>query len=127
MPTAEPTLKNKPATTISGRRGEDLAAKYLVSNGFHLIERNYRLKYGEIDIIATKGTETIFFEVKTRNSLRFGLPEEAVNFKKLQKIRKLAEYYASKHPSLPQKLRIKVIAIQITESSLKSLKVIDAS
>ena len=125
MPTAEPTLKNKPATSLSGRRGENLAANYLKKAGYRLVERNYRQKYGEIDIIATKGAETIFFEVKTRKSLRFGLPEEAVNFRKLRKIRRLAEYYASKQPLLPQKLRIKVIAIQIADNNLKSLKVID--
>lgn len=124
VPAVEPLPKSKPATNLSGRFGENMAVKYLIDHGYRIIARNFRLKYGEIDIIALKDRETIFFEVKTRWSKKFGLPEEAVGNRKLYKIKRLAEYFAALHPELPQKLSIKVIALEIAKGYLKSLRII---
>ncbi len=57
-----------------GRIGEELATKYLKSNGYNVLERNYRTNMGEIDIIAIKSNLLIFIEVKTRTSTYFGYP-----------------------------------------------------
>jgi len=124
VPAVEHLPKNKTATNLSDRFGENLAVKYLIDHGYRIIARNFRLKYGGIDIIAVKERETVFFEVKTRWSKKFGRPEEAVGSRKLNKIKRLAEYFAAGHPKLPQKLSIKVIALEIREGYPKSLRII---
>lgn len=76
-----------------GAIGEDIAIKYLRENGYVILERNFRTKTGEIDIIASINDIIVFIEVKTRNSDKYGLPYEAVNYKKQQKIIKVAQNY----------------------------------
>ena len=63
-----------------GKIGEELAAKYLTQNKYKIIQRNFRCKFGEIDIIAydLKNKELVFFEVKTRSNFKYGRPSEAV-------------------------------------------------
>lgn len=69
-----------------GRYGEDLAARFLISKGFELLERNFRTRWGEIDLIVKKEDILHFVEVKTRTSLQFGVPTEAINFFKQQRM-----------------------------------------
>lgn len=76
-----------------GRLGEDFAAKVLASEGYNIIERNYTCRDGEIDIVAEKGDELFFVEVKTRRNNVFGDPCEAVNRKKQMHLRKAASRY----------------------------------
>lgn len=76
-----------------GRRGEDAACAYLERHGYKVLERNYRCRWGEIDIIAAKGGSLVFVEVKTRHSLKFGTPGMAVTYAKQQKIRTSALHY----------------------------------
>jgi len=76
-----------------GKEGEEKAVEFLKKNGYRIIERNFRTKIGEIDIIARRKKEIVFIEVKTRSSDNFGLPEEAVGEKKLKKIEKVALMY----------------------------------
>jgi len=76
-----------------GDKGEKRALIFLVEQGFNILETNYRSKVGEIDIIAGRKNLIAFIEVKTRQSSRFGNPEEAVNRKKMRKIIKTAKYY----------------------------------
>jgi len=73
--------------------GEDIAIKYLQENGYEILERNFRAKTGEIDIIACINDIIVFIEVKARNNNRYGYPYEAVNYKKQQKIIKVAQNY----------------------------------
>jgi len=73
-----------------GKEGEDLAADFLKKKGFRIIEKNYRTVFGEIDIIARDHDVIVFVEVKTRAGNAFGHPFEAVNQKKIEKIRKVA-------------------------------------
>ena len=61
-----------------GRNGEAIAQRYLEKNGYKIITTNYYTRKGEIDIIATQGKEIIFIEVKTRSSIEFGRPIEAI-------------------------------------------------
>ena len=69
-----------------GRWGEDTAEKYLEDNGIHIIQKNYRTRYGEVDLIGKEDKNFVFIEVKTRQSQRFGFPEEAVTNNKLDRI-----------------------------------------
>lgn len=80
-----------------GARYETNAVEYLVHKGYRIIERNYRISYGEIDIIAKKDTVLVFFEIKFRRSESYGSPLEAVDTKKQRKICKTALYYYSTH------------------------------
>ena len=78
---------------VIGKQGEDLAADYLVQHGYSICARNYRVKTGEIDIIASQPGLVAFVEVKARRSLRCGTPAQAVNYHKQQKIIQTARWY----------------------------------
>lgn len=107
-----------------GKLGEDFAAKLLIKRGYKIIERNFRTRLGEIDIIATEKDTLVLVEVKTRWSKKFGLPEEAVTPRKLNKIKKVAELYSLTHPTLPKKMRVEVVAIEVIEGKVTSAKII---
>lgn len=77
----------------NGALGEEYAAKALQKIGYKIEERNYHSKYGEIDIIASNSEYLLFVEVKTRSMKSWGLPREAVNYSKQQKIIKTAYSY----------------------------------
>ncbi len=94
-----------------GRRGEKLAADHLVASGFEIVERNWRCSQGEIDIVATKDAELVFVEVKTRSSLAFGHPLEAITVAKLARLRRLAAAWCEAHPGDQFAIRIDAIAI----------------
>ena len=89
MPDSPKNLYKK----LFGASGEVKAAKNLKKQGFKIVARNYVTPYGEADVIAQKDGEIFFVEVKTRSSLKFGTPAEAVDYKKQEKYRKIAEYY----------------------------------
>lgn len=80
-----------------GRAGEDFASAYLTAKGHRIIERNYRTKVGELDIVSVKDDRVYFSEVKTRSGDRFGTPAESITPKKLQHIRNAAEVYISRN------------------------------
>lgn len=98
-----------------GRRGEEYACIMLSKNNYKILERNFRCSFGEIDIIALDKETLVFIEVKTRNSGKFGLPQEAVNKKKLENIRKVGEIYLKKSIYKYKKLRIDVVSIIVKE------------
>lgn len=78
---------------IVGTEGEDAAVKFMRSRGFRVIDRNFRVKYGEIDIICRQKKMIVFVEVKTRSSNSFGDPFEAVNRHKQRRIAMAAITY----------------------------------
>ena len=67
---------------VVGIKGEEISAEYLIKKGYSILEKNYRSKYGEIDLITLDDKEIVFIEVKTRTNLKYGMPCEAVNNKK---------------------------------------------
>lgn len=73
--------------------GETLAYNYLLENGYDILERNFRVKVGEIDIIAQKNDIIIFVEVKARSNNNYGFPYESVDFRKQKKIIRTAQNY----------------------------------
>ena len=79
-----------------GQKGEDIAARYLKKKGYTILERNYRTKNSEIDIIAKKGDTLCFVEVKARSSQLYGTPSQAVNYYKIKKISRGAMAYMSR-------------------------------
>lgn len=76
-----------------GNSGEEAAGLHLQQNGYKIIQKNYRCKLGEIDIIAKDADYLVFIEVKSRKNTQYGTPSEAVNYFKQQKIKKVAQYY----------------------------------
>lgn len=96
-----------------GARGEDAAAAYLDRIGMTIIDRNWRCRAGEIDIIALDGTDLVLVEVKTRRSTSHGTPEEAVSATKQRRIVHLARSYIAEAGIRPGGVRFDVVAIRV--------------
>ena len=94
-----------------GKIGEAFAVDYLKSQDYQILEQNYRLRFGEIDLIARQGRRTVFIEVKTRRSLKFGTPQTAVTPTKQKQISKVALSYLQEHNLLDGACRFDVIAV----------------
>ena len=94
--------------------GESLAAKHLKARGYEILARNYRALRGEIDLIVRDGEFTVFVEVKTRRSLKFGVPQAAVTWQKQRQISKVALAYLQSHNLLDAPCRFDVIAIHLS-------------
>ena len=87
------------STRESGQRGEDRAVAYLADRGYQIVERNYRCRLGELDVIARDGDTLVFVEVRTRQSGRFGTALETVGAgKRAQIARVAAQYLAARRP-----------------------------
>lgn len=111
-------MENKRAT---GGRYEQMAAAFLQEKGYQILERNYRDRYGEIDLIARDGRYLVFVEVKYRASSANGYPEEAVDARKQARIRHAASYYLySRHYPEDTPCRFDVVAILGSEVRLIS-------
>jgi putative endonuclease len=97
----------------AGRRGEDLAHRYLRREGFIIIARNYRLASGEAeaDLIAREGEDLVIVEVKTRESAEYGPPERAVNPEKQRHMIRVGREYARKTNTPWQRVRFDVVSI----------------
>jgi len=95
---------------LTGKFGEDFATEYLKKKKYKIIERNYRNKIGEIDIIAKIGEDLVFIEVKTRSSEEFGTPAEAVTYYKKQKIVNTAKWYISQN-SIDLNIRFDIVEV----------------
>jgi len=94
-----------------GDTGEDLAALALKKQGYKILERNYVTPLGEIDLIARHQGALVFIEVKTRKSVRFGEPQDAVSFTKQARMRKLADYYLKQQRLGEVQVRFDVVGI----------------
>ena len=105
---AENEPKNDRATL--GAAGEHAAAEYLHKKGFQVLEKNYRVKGGEIDIIANEGGEIVFVEVKTRQSTLYGYPEEAVSYAKEWRMARAMRHYLSRLRNEPA-YRVDIVSV----------------
>ncbi|AOW94478.1 YraN family protein [Rhodococcus sp. WMMA185] len=90
-----------------------MAARYLTEAGMEIIDRNWRSRYGEVDLIAVEGDWLVFIEVKTRRGLRFGTPAEAVTFSKQRRIRLLAVEWLRDCGRHWSRVRFDVVAIVV--------------
>ncbi|MFA5995966.1 MAG: YraN family protein [Patescibacteria group bacterium] len=95
----------------TGHDGEHLATNYLKEKGYNILDTNFFVRWGEIDIIAQKNNTIYFFEVKTRKTLRYGHPFHAISRRKIQKIKGVASVYLSRHSLSYQALAVGVIGI----------------
>lgn len=94
-----------------GRYGEDAAAKHLQAQGLVVLDRNWRCDVGEIDIVARDGDTLVVCEVKTRTSVDFGSPLEAVTPAKAARLRRLAACWVRGHEVHPREIRIDLIGV----------------
>lgn len=106
----------------TAKLGEDKACEYLKKLGFKIIERNFRKRYGEIDIIALDQDTLVFIEVKTRTSNVFGTPLESIAYWKLKSLIKTAQFYKMTHPRLPEGLRIDAVSVMLNGSEVQSIE-----
>jgi len=97
-----------------GARGEKLAVDFLKGLGYEIVERNFRCRQGELDIIARQAECLVFIEVRTRKSGDFGTPEESVTASKREKLVSLADAYIQNLGSPPLSWRIDVVAVELT-------------
>ena len=99
------------AKDVLGRQGEELAAGFLAKAGLVVLERNWRCKDGEIDIVALDGRALVICEVKTRSGVRFGTPLEAITRQKAWRLRKLAVLWVNAHGLIFETIRIDVVGV----------------
>lgn len=102
---------------ILGDKGERIACKELKKKGYKILEKNYRIKLGEIDIIAQDGDTLVFVEVKTRSSDEYGTPAEAVDKHKQKRIRQVAASFLLKHKYKDTECRFDVVCINMQHAN----------
>lgn len=109
---------NKDDRKRLGRQGEELAFDFLLEQEYQIIERNWRCRSGEIDIIAEKANKLIFIEVRTRRpSSRFGTAKESVDYRKQAKVRDIAQFYMHRYHKYEQPIQFDVITVEMSDIS----------
>lgn len=109
------TAKGRQAPHTLGTAGEEAAVRYLKKKKYRVVVHNFRFHRGEIDLIAYDRKTLVFFEVKTRRSLSFGLPEESVTPAKQRQIRKIAEAYLLTHNLRDVPCRFDILSVSFDE------------
>ena len=98
-------------SALTGRKGEDIAATFLTNQGYTIVARNFRTRFGEVDIIAQKSSIYYFTEVKARIGIAKGKPYEAVTKTKINHLKRASELYVLKNKIKNYKLSLMVISI----------------
>jgi putative endonuclease len=96
-----------------GDFGERVAASHLEAKGYEILERNWSSREGEIDLIASRGGNIVFVEVRSRQGRTMGGPEESINGRKASHMRAAAAAYSQSHPDAPENQRIDVVVIEL--------------
>ncbi|MFR9751907.1 YraN family protein [Nocardia sp. 004] len=96
-----------------GARGEELAADFLRAAGMEIIARNWRCRYGELDLIVLDRDVTAFVEVKTRSGLGYGAPAESVTAVKQRRIRRLALLWLAEQDGSWRRIRFDVVSVLV--------------
>jgi len=112
------------STVSAGKLGEDAALALLKKNGYKILGKNFRSRFGEIDIIAIEAKTLVFIEVKTRWNREYGLPEEAVTAWKLSKLIRTSQYYKLLYPKTPDLQRIDVVAVEVEGQKVSAARII---
>ena len=105
-------------TRSVGNEGEDIAAKYLTKQGYKVLQRNYNCHYEEIDIVATDGNYIVFVEVKSRTNTAFGMPREAVDWRKQKRITDCARSWLVANRKYGSNVRFDVVEVLNGEVTL---------
>ena len=103
-------------TADLGRHGEGIAAAYLTATGLQVLDRNWRCREGELDLVARDGDALVFCEVKTRRGTGFGHPVEAVTPAKQRRLRTLAHRWLAAHDHHAPDLRFDVVGVLVRPS-----------
>jgi len=106
----------------TARLGENEACKFLKKLGYKILDRNFRVGYGEIDIVAIHENTLVFVEVKTRSSDKFGTPFEAITTWKLHPLIRTAQFYKQTHKNLPESMRIDAIAVKVSGNEVLDIE-----
>jgi putative endonuclease len=101
------------STTDLGNHGERIAAAFLTDAGLQVLDRNWRCRDGELDIVARDGDALVFCEVKTRRATGYGHPAEAVTPVKQRRLRTLAQRWLAAHDEHAPELRFDVVAVLV--------------
>ena len=101
---------------LVGKRGEDLVCRHLKKAGYRILERNFRARFGEVDIIALKKGHIAFVEVKTRSTDAFGSPAESVGYKKQKSLILAAKEYMMKNENADAGCSFDVAEVILKES-----------
>ncbi len=112
--------------SLLGRSGEDLAASLYEREGYRIVARNARCGRGEIDVIAARGRELVFCEVKTRSTDFFGDPDEAVGPTKQARLRRLAAAWLAEHAAAGMELRFDVVSVVADREGTRVTRLEDA-
>jgi putative endonuclease len=100
---------------LLGKLGEDAAEAFLSNRDYRILERNWRCRTGELDIIAEQAGTLIFIEVRTRRTTsRFGLAKESVDIRKQLKVKETAQFYLHRFQKYENSVRFDVIAVEIS-------------
>ena len=125
MPRPAPTPD--PSRRALGTAGEDLAAGWYEAAGYEVVDRNWRCREGELDLVARRGSVLVFCEVKARRGDAYGTPAEAVVRTKQQRIRVLATRWLQEHPGESGEVRFDVAAVDVRRGYRPVVEVIDAA
>jgi putative endonuclease len=101
------------------RRGEEIAVRFLHEQGYRVVARNYRCRFGEIDLIARDGETLAFIEVKTRRSQAFGPPALAVTIEKQRHLVKASQVYLAQRGKAHELCRFDVVTIEMQADTLR--------
>lgn len=109
-------MKSEDGRRTLGRWGESVAATHLEAKGYQLIERNWRCRWGEIDLVLRQGETLVFVEVKTRRGRDFGTPEEGITARKAQKLLQIGQQYVAERELDDVDWRIDMVAVELDKS-----------
>jgi len=121
----EPAARN-PRREL-GQRGEAFAAAWYEQAGYKILDRNWRRREGELDLVLGRGRAVVFCEVKTRTSHRFGAPVEAITRTKQRRIRMLAGLWLGEHSVGGRDLRFDVASVMVERGTDPVIEVIEGA
>ena len=126
MPDPGPRRRVDPRRRL-GVAGEDAVARWYEGAGYDVLDRNWRVRDGEIDLVASRGDTLVFCEVKTRASTRFGTPFEAVTPSKQRRLRNLALRWLTEHETHRRTMRFDVASVTRTSTDDLAIEVLEGA
>jgi len=105
------TTEKRDSRKVLGADGERAAEEFLRKRRYRIIERNYRCRAGEVDLVALDGNTVVFVEVKTRTGPGFGSPLDAVDLRKQGQVSRAAQYFLAKHQLHDRAARFDVVGV----------------
>ena len=117
-------FKKDTSTKDVGQQGEEIAVNFLLNRGYTILARNYRQRFGEVDIIAHHDGDIVFIEVKTRSTLQYGSGFEAVDLRKQQQLSRIALDYLVRNDLSEQDARFDVVAVHLQQQGPAKVEII---